>query len=342
MAIKSYLDVNEGNHLVHQKKGIVAHAFDEIDRLTILPRSLHLLPSFIQIEPTTKCNLRCKICLRTHTCPDGSHDMSMDVFKLIIDQSVSLHLVKPVIKLIGLGEPLLNPHIASMVEYAKRKGLRVEIVSNFTTVNPKILAKFVEAQLDSLCVSLDAASPEIFERIRVGAKFDEVIGNVKSFLKIRKDMNSVKPRVFFNSTINEDNVKEIPAIVELAKSVGVDGVNFANQIVSNKEGYEHPLFTTLSFEKSHGKTEVWTHGKVNNCPAMRRCYITSDGKVMPCNFLMELISREEYPRFQFGDITQSSFRSIWFSKRYRQFRVGKALGFHPYFCSSCPSMPNTH
>lgn len=338
MAVKSCLDADIGDNLALRRKSMAGRAFGKISRLSILARSLYLPPSWVQVEPTTKCNLRCTICLRTHTCPSMSDDMSMDVFKLIIDQSASSRLVKPVLKLIGLGEPLLNPHIGSMVEYAKKKGLYVDVVSNFTLGNPKIFEKFIEAQLDSLCVSLDAASPEVFERIRVGAKFDEVINNVKLFLGIRKSMNSVKPRVIFRSTINEDNAAEIPAIVELARSINIDGVGFTNQIVSGKENCEYPHLATPSFGKSQGKNRRLFMEANLCCPAMRRCYITFDGKVMPCNFLMEIIPRNEYPRFEFGDVTQDSLHSIWFSKRYKQFRVGKASGVHPYFCNSCPCL----
>jgi len=267
-----------------------------------------------------------------------SSDMSVDVFKTIIDWALSSLLVKPVTKLFGLGEPLLNPHISSMVQYAKKKGLEVGIVSNFTLVSRDISEKFIEAQLDSMCVSLDAASPEVFRKIRVGAELDEVIGNVELFLRIRKDMNSTKPQIFFNSTINRNNVKEIPAIVKLARNVGVDGVNFANQIVPGTKRYEYPLFETLRFGKSHGEADVWVQEKASICPALRRCYVTFDGKVMPCNFLMEIIPREKYQKFEFGDITKNSFRSIWFSNRYQQFRIRKTLGFHPYFCHSCPCL----
>ena len=172
LPVKSYLGRGADNYpIIHHGKGLVTRAFSIINRLTagLLARSLFLPPSFIQIEPTTKCNLRCTSCLRTRTCPDISADMSMDIFKTIIDSVSSPLLVKPVTKLFGLGEPLLNPHISSMVQYAKEKGLEVDLVSNFTLVSRDISEKFIEAQLDSMSVSLDSASPEIFEKTIVSA-----------------------------------------------------------------------------------------------------------------------------------------------------------------------------
>ncbi len=318
-------------------------------QLTILLASLFLPPSSVQIEPTTKCNLRCTICLRTCTYPDMSYDMTVDVFKLAIEQlKRSTRLVKTAVRLFGLGEPLMNPHIGLMVKHAKEEDLTVEMISNFALMDRNISEQFVEAQLDYLSISFDAASPQTFEKIRVGAKFKEVVSNIRTFLEVRKSMNSVKPLLFFNSTISEKNAGEIPAIIELAKSLEIDGVNLHNQIKIDKETYEYPLSTSLRFKKScSGKTvQIQTNrlsskDKSTGCPAMRRCYITFDGRVLPCNFLMEILHRDEYPHFQFGDITKTSFHSIWFSKRYMEFRLRKAMGYHPYFCGSCPCLVKT-
>jgi len=264
----------------------------------------------------------------------------MDVFRLIVDQSASSRLLKPVIGLIGLGEPLLNPRVYSMVKYAKKRGLPVDVVSNFTVADSELLAKLVEAQLDWLSVSIDTASPETFEKIRVGARFDEVVKNVRLLLEIRKDMNSVKPQVFFSTTLDGEDFEEIPAIVGLAKSLAIEGVHFRSQIAPGKKEHEHPPVTTLHFRDSHGNVEIKVREKQPICLALWKCYITFEGKVLPCPFLMEMIPREEYPRFEFGDVTEKALLNIWFSRRYMRFRMEKAFGLHPDFCDSCPSVPN--
>jgi radical SAM protein with 4Fe4S-binding SPASM domain len=262
--------------------------------------------------------------------------MSMTVFRMIIDQSSSSPFVKPVIKLIGLGEPLLNPRIASMVRYAKRKGLEVTLVSNFALAKPKILEEFVEAQLDYLGVSMDSASPKVFEKIRVGAKFEDVVRNVKHVVKAKERMNSSRPLILFRTTIVEDNVKDTSAITEFAKSLDVDHVLFGNEIKSLKaaKGFS-PLKLPVS-EQSNSKEKRRAFTKSSVCPALRRCYITYDGRVLPCNYLMMMVPREEYASIEFGNINQNSLCSIWFSTKYRQFRVLKGLGYRFPFCSGCP------
>ena len=86
------------------------------------------LPNFVQIESTTKCNMNCKQCIRG---PEENYDMSFEFFKSIIDgldysKSGTQH-----VDLTGVGEPLLNPDLLSMVNYAKKKEFRVSFTSNF-------------------------------------------------------------------------------------------------------------------------------------------------------------------------------------------------------------------
>lgn len=309
-----------------------------LTRALILLRSLRLPPSWIQVETTTKCNLRCKTCLRTHTHPDLSNDMSLKVFKLIVNNSVGSILVKPTIKLIGLGEPLLNPHITSMVKYAKRKGLEVELLSNLTIADPRIWKELIDARLDSLAVSLDAGSPETFEEIRVGAKFEDVVSNIRQLIKTRDDMNSPKPRVFFRSTISNENAHEISAISKLPEKIGVDRAIFSDKISPSKENQGCMHLNTPNPKVSQIEASSWIKRSSHSCPATVRCYITYDGKVLPCNALMMLVSREEYAKIEFGNVTQDALLRIWFSKRYKKFRALKTLGFHPHFCRECPNI----
>jgi radical SAM protein with 4Fe4S-binding SPASM domain len=314
----------------------------ELERLAFdcslleIPRSTVLPPSIVQIETTTKCNLRCKMCLRTYQDTCFNKDMSLEIFRKAINQSVCSRLIKPIIILTGLGEPLLNPNIDCMVFYAKNKGLETQMTSNFTVVNQKILENFVKAQLDILCISVDAASPAAFERIRIGAKFEDVMNNVKMLLQIRKSMNSVKPRILFRSTINANNVNEIPEITKLARTIGVDGAFFTNQINPNEESLNQEPNVKPTSKKLLSKQNSNVLKEKNVCQAMRKCYITFDGKVLPCNYLIEIIPREKYWQFEFGDISHDTLRNIWLSTRYKQFRVRMASGYHPCFCSNCP------
>ena len=127
------------------------------------------LPGYVQIEPVGQCNLRCQMCsiqFRRDGPPYGPPAfMDFASFTRMIDQFVNvqeLHLQ-------GLGEPMMHPRFFEMVEYAAAKGIRVSTNSNLTLLNDRRAERCVTSGLDCLHVSIDGATPETYERIRVRA-----------------------------------------------------------------------------------------------------------------------------------------------------------------------------
>ena len=83
------------------------------------------MPLFVQIEITSKCNLVCKYCQRTSDPNNKSdNDMTIDSFNMVINQ---LKYPTRSVHLIGMGEPLLNPDLFSMIRSAKSEWARSEL-----------------------------------------------------------------------------------------------------------------------------------------------------------------------------------------------------------------------
>src|SRR3954469_24812224 len=139
------------------------------------------LPHFVQIEPVGQCNLRCQMCpiQFRHDGPSGGVAfMAYEEFTRLIDQFVGvqeLHLQ-------GLGEPMMHPRLFDMVAYAAGQGVRVTTNSNLTLLNARRAERCVTSGLDDLHVSIDGASAETYERIRVRAHLDRVARNLELLL----------------------------------------------------------------------------------------------------------------------------------------------------------------
>ena len=71
------------------------------------------LPYSLDVEPTTRCNLRCPMCLHTYWDREPG-DMSPETFRRLLDGAPQL--VK--LKLQGMGEPLLSPHFFDLIAEA--------------------------------------------------------------------------------------------------------------------------------------------------------------------------------------------------------------------------------
>lgn len=90
--------------------------------------------NFAWIEITQNCNLKCVHCYNGKSF--STSNMCYNDFENVIDQLEALGIKR--IQLIG-GEPFLNPDIEKMLCYASRKMEFIEIFTNGTLVNDKII-----------------------------------------------------------------------------------------------------------------------------------------------------------------------------------------------------------
>jgi|Deesub1362B_J571_1020462.scaffolds.fasta_scaffold15116_2 MoaA/NifB/PqqE/SkfB family radical SAM enzyme len=112
---------------------------DKIQKRT----SLLSRPISLQIEPTTKCNLKCTFC-ESPLWDRRGMDMSFSDFKKIIDQFP--YLVTLLLQ--GIGEPLLCKDFFKMIEYCKLKKIIVGITTNGMLMNEEIAKKLVDSKID--------------------------------------------------------------------------------------------------------------------------------------------------------------------------------------------------
>jgi hypothetical protein len=78
------------------------------------------------------------------------------------------------------GEPLLNKHHATMCRRVKEETQvsTVKFVTNATLLNEKWCGEIAAANVDGIHISVDGRSPEENDRIRVGASYETVRGNI--------------------------------------------------------------------------------------------------------------------------------------------------------------------
>ena len=300
-------------------------------------------PLIVKIEPTIFCNLRCTHCDRTYW---DKPNMAMDLehFKIVIDKMPFIASIN----LQGLGEPTLNRDIFDMVKYAKSKGMEIGFFSNATLINDTIANKIVDSGLDYINISLDGASKEVYEKIRVGAKYEKVIENIKRLVAVRG--NKEKPHISIWFVGLESNYHEIPGLIRLAKELGVNHVNIQSAHSWGKDymqdktiGINNAMSKALSILKEADKlakelkikltysTVFDTMQTERGCKApWLTAYVSVDGYVTPC------CMQASDPRvINFGNIYNSSFNEIWNSHGYKEFRKELRTGM-PKVCVGCP------
>ncbi|MDD5431737.1 MAG: radical SAM protein [Candidatus Omnitrophica bacterium] len=301
-------------------------------------------PLCLQISLTNRCNLKCLSCSNKHFKGERS-DLSYDDFKYIIGQFPFLEHVDTT----SFGECFLNKDFFKMLEYLKKKMITVSFANNFTLLDKEIAQRILSAgNITTIVASIDAPDKETFEALRVGAKFEEAIENIKYIVGLRNKHNNKLLHFKVNCTVSSKNVLSMVKMVELTKDLGFEGIFFMPAIRMDVfPGTYLDLLDSIKPEASVFAEEgakALKRGRELNCDVIvgnvrhpaSLCYSQSllwdkimielDGSVWPCCFMNLNYVPSEGKISAFGNIFNESFRSIWLSKRYKDLRLKMARG----------------
>lgn len=288
-------------------------------------------PITISIEPTTACNLRCPECpsgLRAFTRPTGN--LKENFFRQTIDE---LH--KELVYLIFYfqGEPYINPKFLDMVKYAHSKGIYTITSTNAHFLNDENARKTIESGLDRMIISVDGTTQETYQNYRKEGNLETVLQGAKNVVKWKRELKSKTPHLIFQFLVVRPNEHQIPEIYKLAKEIGIDEVKLKTAQVYDYQ-YGNPLIPTIKKYSRYQEQEDGTfrikNKLLNHCWKLwHACVITWDGMVVPCCFDKDALHR-------LGDLKEASFKEVWHSKSYNQFRQSLLKGRDQIdICTNC-------
>ena len=183
-------------------------------------------PLCFDLEVASICDLACGFCYRQYvSTPDKI--MKKELAFELIDQAAELNI--PSMKFNWRGEPLLNPQLPEIIDYAKKKGVLETIINtNATKLNTETSKKIINSGLDILIYSFDGGSKKTYEEMRPGRfkknDFDEIYQNILKFSKIKKEMKSKFPRTKIQMILTDQTRKDKKKFFELFKDI-VDDVS---------------------------------------------------------------------------------------------------------------------
>src|SRR6202167_3013211 len=148
-------------------------------------------PVCLYLETTNRCNLLCTTCPRTFEELEPEADMSWELFTSIINQYPKIARVV----LHGVGEPMLVKGLPRMIRYLKERNVYVLFNTNGTLLTKANGQALIDAGLDELRVSLDAAESSVFQMVRGKDMFDRIVANVGSFIAMQRSNRLQLPRV---------------------------------------------------------------------------------------------------------------------------------------------------
>jgi len=178
-------------------------------------------PSDVHLSVTESCCLQCKMC-DIWKIKNRQKNLDYQTAKKILDK-LKIWLDSCQLTFAG-GEPFLNNDFLKIIRYAQQKGFKTSTNSNGYLITENLAKKINASGLSQIFFSIDGLS-EKHNFIR-GKKdsFQKVVAAVKNLQKDKT--NGKKPKIFINSVISNNNLKEINKLVALAKKLGVAGINF--------------------------------------------------------------------------------------------------------------------
>jgi len=256
-------------------------------------------PIHLDIEGTAVCNLRCPFCATTFANwgPDKPGFMDLSLFERIIDEGVENGLYS--IKLSLRGEPLLHRKLPKMVAYAKEKGvIDVYFNTNATILDEKKINQLIDSGLDRISISFEGITKGVYEKYRVGSKYETVIQNIKRLRHIRDKLGLSHPQIRIQTVLLPELKDIFPQYVEFWKRVA-DEVAYLD---ARREGPD---------DDHRGLVADWA------CPFLwQRMVILWDGTLLPC--LMHGVS--SFNLMSLGNVSEVSIKEMWQEKKVSQYR----------------------
>lgn len=272
-------------------------------------------PLFVAWQLNAVCNLAC-----LHCCEEAGHSMPdelssgeiMDFCRQLVDLKV------PYVAISG-GEPLLHPDFLEISEFLRSHGISLKVETNGVLIDRKMAQRFAELNFRSVQVSVDGATAESFEKLRVRGDWQRSIDACKFLIEA-----GVNTEIVFVPT--KFNIHETAEVIDLAHDMGVYGF-YTGKIMRIGRAAQNWEILCPSAEEDEKFFQVLQHKQSQYDGLMKVYYY-------PYDVIEELKYRLKYPSasllvipngkakligplpFICGDLRRHSLAEIW--RRYKK------------------------
>lgn len=268
------------------------------------------MPLMISAELTNHCNLGCP------ECYSGSGLMQRE--KGFMDLGIYRDLIKELkpylfnINLFFQGESMLHPDFFSFIRHSQ--GIITTVSTNGHYLTGENAENLALSGLNKLIISMDGFDQEIYSGYRKNGELDKVIKGIDNVINAKKRFRS-SMEVEIQFLVNRFNEHQIGLVRQFARDRGTSLKLKSMQIITSVGGAKWlPSAQKFRRYKLNGERLEIKSRLPNRC--MRLWFnpvVTWDGKVVPCCF-------DKDASYGMGDLNLTSFRDIWYSKEYNEFR----------------------
>lgn len=268
-------------------------------------------PYSIVFSLTNVCNFQCFFCIQKakELVPDRVkkvRHMEYATFKKIVDNIMKTGRLKK-INLSGTGEPLLNPEVIRIIDYAmvSRVADEVELITNASLLTKEIADGIIRSELDKVKISIEGLSNEEYKDITgVNVDFDKIVSNIE-YLYRHKNRTKIRVKIMDSMIGTEEKKDKFYKIFEpICDEITIENIK--------------PIYRQIDYsriEDSNKKKNFFNEEMLENEICTRPFFnvnIWADGSVGQCSNVLTLND------IYFGNAADD-FDSIWNGKKYNEF-----------------------
>lgn len=136
---------------------------------------LDLRHAKIAVELTSRCNLRCAMCPMS-SLQRPLQDMPWELVEKVAADFRANGIT--VSWLHEMGDPLLYPRLREAIDLFPG----CSVSTNAVALTPAVGLAILDSSLQRIRLCVDTLNPELYQQIRLGARFEQVVGNIRQFL----------------------------------------------------------------------------------------------------------------------------------------------------------------
>ena len=181
-----------------------------------------------------------------------------------------------------------------------------------------MVESLIRSRLDTLIVSIDGTTQDVYEVYRVGGRLDRVLENIRRIVEKKKELGFKTPFIEWQFIVMRQNEHQIANARRLASEIGVDNIVFKNvdfphgeddaQVARRWQPVGDAVYQReRPFEKPYKETgrRCWR--------LWRSAVVNWDGGYAPCCYPTDAEQ-------DFGNVKQHSVREIWNNRHYTSAR----------------------
>ena len=322
-----------------------------------LPSKVRSEPILANIEITARCNSSCQYCARSFMVKSDI-DMHLEQFRYILDMLPHAYRVT----LVGLGEPLLHPNVVEFVAEASTRKRRVGLVTNAMRLERRLSSELINAGLDSIAFSIDAADQDVAGQVRAGTDVHTIVENIAEFVQLSSLKANISTAVFAAVSIN--TVSGLKQLIDVVSHLGVSVLmltdlnfkeNLSDTLWKNADASLYALIreaVTYAFLKKlpvlsvHALEEFGLRQRYRDFlllppdqlaqRSLKQTWCCSPWQTIPVDVMGNATICDCQPREIAGNIFNQPFSGIWNGAAMAEHRRRMLESYPPQACKICP------